>query len=161
MVSNSAVAAEAGPQAPTLMQWVVFHCAGEPFGFPLERVVEILTPRPFTRLPGAGAEVCGLVGAGGRVVTVVDIGVLLGLRPAAADPDHRLLLLGIGERRIGAAVEHVAAVTPARLDTDTNGEADKPFRTVANAAWLGTGRAPDGGFTALDPEPLLRHLLQT
>jgi chemotaxis signal transduction protein len=58
----------------------------------LDCVVEIIPPRPFTRLPGAGADVCGLVGVGGRVVTVFDLGVVLGLGRAADHADHRLLL---------------------------------------------------------------------
>jgi chemotaxis signal transduction protein len=110
----------------------------------LDCVVEIIPPRPFTRLPGAGADVCGLVGVGGRVVTVFDLGVVLGLGRAADDADHRLLLLELGRRRLGAAVEDIVTIAPARIDAhDVDG------------AVVGTGHMPDLEFTALDPRTLL------
>lgn len=138
---------------PASTQWVVFTCAGQRFGVPLGDVREILTPRPFTRLPGTGPEVCGLVGIRGRVVTVLDLGVVLGLRAAGSLPDHRLLLLEPGAGRIAAAVEEVAAISAADLEPAPGAE---PGR--ANVA--GTGRAEDGTFTALDSAALTRHLLQ-
>ena len=150
LVSNTALASEAGLVVPAAAQWVVFVCAGRRFGVPLDTVSEILTPRPFTRLPGTGPEVCGLVGIRGRVLTVLDLGVVLGLPAAGPPPDHRLLLLDLGTRRIGAAVEEVAAISPALVER-TAEESNSPV--------LGTGRAEDGAFTALDPAALTRHLL--
>lgn len=153
MVSETAVVAEAGTYAPATAQWVVFRCSGRRFGFPLERVSEILTPRTFTRLPGAVAGVCGLVGFRGRVITVFDLGVVLELDSAAASfPDHRLLLLKLGTRRIGAAVDEVERIVSARLT---------PARAAGGARWvMGTARAEDGEFVALEPQELLRDLLQ-
>lgn len=134
---------------PDASQWVVFRCEGRPFGFPLERVSEIITPRPFTRLPGTGPEVCGLVGIRGRVMTVLDLGVLLGLRPAAAQDDHRLLVLDMKRLRMGVVAEEVVAVVSAQvLDAGEEGP-----------AVLGTGRSDEGDFTALAPERLLAPLL--
>lgn len=150
-MSNTAVVAEAGTDAPAAAQWVVFRCGERRFGFPLESVSEIITPRSFTRLPGTGAAVCGLVGVRGRVVTVFDLGVVLGIESAAAFPDHRLLLLALGNRRIGAAVTDVVSIAPARIAQPRPG-ADE---------WnMGTGRMEDGDFAALAPDRLLEHLLQ-
>lgn len=147
-VSNTAVVAEAGTHVPAALPWVVFACEGRHYGLPLEHVSEIITPRPFTRLPGAGREVCGLVGIRGRVVTVFDLGAILGLRSAASFPDHRLLLLELGVRRVGAAVEEVVDIAPARIE-----------RTAGEAGVIGTGYVSDATFTALDPQSLLRRLL--
>jgi purine-binding chemotaxis protein CheW len=151
MVSNTAVVAEAGTDAPAEAQWVVFRCGGRRFGFPLESVSEIIPARAFTRLPGTGVEVCGLVGVRGRVVTVFDLGIVLGFESAAASPDHRLLLLALGNRRIGAAVAEVVSVAPAPIVAPAAGSSE----------WLlGSGRAEDGEFAALAPDRLLQHLLQ-
>jgi purine-binding chemotaxis protein CheW len=155
MVSTS-VAAEAGSYAPPEPQWVVFLCDGRPFGFPLERVTEIMTPRPFTRLPGAGGEVCGLIGVRGRIVTVIDLGVVLGNREAATNVNHRLLLLDLGARRIAAAVDDVLAIEPATLRPYPEGLPGE----VHDAALLGTAVAEVGGFVAMDPAALLERLLQ-
>ena len=147
IVSKAAVA-EAGTHVPAAMPWVVFSCEGRRFGVPLERVSEIITPRPFTRLPGAGPEVCGLVGVRGRVMTVLDLGIVLGLRSAASLPDHRLLLVDLGARRIGAAVEEVVDIAPARIEKEDG-----------SAGVLGTGYLMEAAFTALDPQGLLEGLL--
>jgi purine-binding chemotaxis protein CheW len=151
MVSNTAVVAEAGTDATAAAQWVVFRCGDQRYGFPLESVSEIITPRSFTRLPGTGAAVCGLVGVRGRVVTVFDLGVVLGRESAAAFPDHRLLMLALGNRRIGAAVTDVVSIAPARIAGP---------RPDAEAWIMGTGRVEDGDFAALSPDLLLQHLLQ-
>ena len=148
---NNAVVAEAGTHAPAVAQWVVFRCSGRRFGFPLETVSEIITPRLFTRLPGTGSDVCGLVGVRGRVVTVFDLGVVLGLQSSVTTIDHRLLLLTLGSRRIGAAVDEVVSIAPARV---------RAGRADADRIWIvGTGAAEDGEFIALAPQLLLQHLL--
>lgn len=155
---TTAHVAEAGTGAPAATQWVVFRCADRRFGVPLESVTEIITPRPFTRLPGAGAEVCGLVGVRGRVVTVLDMGILLGLPASRLVADHRLLLLDVTGRRLGAAVDDVVAVAAARMEPLT---ATEPLRTSDAAAVLGAARSDDGVFTALDPVRLLAYLVRT
>jgi purine-binding chemotaxis protein CheW len=147
-VSNTAVVAEAGTNVPVSLPWVVFTCADARYGVPLECVSEIITPRPFTRLPGAGREVCGLVGVRGRVITVFDLGAVLGLRSAISLPDHRLLLLDLDTRRVGAAVEDVVDIAPARLE-----------REDGAAGVVGTAHMADATFTALDPRLLLRRLM--
>lgn len=149
-------AAEAGIDVPAATQWVVFRCAGRRFGVPLARVTEIIAPQPFTRLPGTGREVCGLVGVRGRVVTVLDFGEMLGGRPATAAPDHRLLLLDIAGRRLGAAVDEVmeialASVGPRAETGDDDG--------IPDGTGLGMGRSDDGEFIAVDPEALTARLL--
>ena len=147
-MSNNAVVAEAGTHVPAALPWVVFSCDGKRFGVPLDHVCEIIAPRTFTRLPGAGPEVCGLAGVRGRVVTVFDMGAVLGLRRAATLPDHRLLLMDLGTRRIGAAVEDVVDIAPAQVERE-NGA----------AGIVGRGQIQDGDFTALDPQVLLGRLL--
>ena len=69
---------------------------------------EILRPRRATRLPGAPAAVMGLVNVRGQIVTVVDLGVALGLRtePAAG----AVMLVEHGPKLVGAAVDEVLEV---------------------------------------------------
>jgi chemotaxis signal transduction protein len=155
MVSDSIVA-EAGSPAPPEPQWVVFLCDGGSFGFPLERVTEIMTPRHFTRLPGAGAEVCGLIGVHGRVVTAIDLGAVLGKRGAVGRVDYRLLLLDLGPRSVAAAVDDVLAIEPAVLRPSADGLPG----VVPAEALLGTATAEVGAFVAIDPAALLDRLLQ-
>ena len=147
-MSNIAAVAEAGTHAPAGLPWVVFSCAGRRFGVPLECVREIIAARPFTRLPGAGPEVCGLAGVRGRVVTVFDMGAVLGLRSAATLPDHRLLLMDLDARRIGGVVEDVVDIAPAEIEI-----------REGLVGVVGRGQMHDADFTALDPQVLLGRLL--
>ena len=101
MVSTADVLAPEGVVSIPAPQWVVFACDGHRFGVPLALSREILPPRVFTRLPGCGPEVCGLLGLRGKVITVFDFGAVLGLRGATTFPDHRLLLLDHGEGHHG------------------------------------------------------------
>jgi chemotaxis signal transduction protein len=105
-------AAEAGTIAPAAPQWVIFVCSGTCLAIELERVQEILTPRPFTRLPGAGAAAAGLVAVRSRIITTYDLGLALGLSAAATCPDHRILLVEDGVRVTGLVVDEVLAVAP-------------------------------------------------
>lgn len=159
---SNTVAAEVGAYAPSAPEWVVFACSAHLFAFPLAHVREILTPRPFTRLPGAGAGVCGLIGLRGRVVTVLDLGIILGVQPAAAGADHRLLLVDCGTRRVGIVVDEVVVIARAELDrrlADDGGMA-AVLPPVAAAGVSGTATIEAGRFVALDPEAVTAQLLQ-
>jgi len=140
-------------------QWVVCACEGHWLAFPITSVREILPPRRFTRLPGTGPEVCGLIGLRGRIVTVLDLGAILGLTPSASREEHRLVLLEHETRVIGMAVDSMVAVTRAAardlsLPKETRGVFDIERDDV-----IGVGTLDDRPFTAIDPHPLIRRLL--
>ena len=149
-------APEVGTGAPAVSRWVVFRCGEQRFGVPLAQVNEIVPPLPFTRLPGAGADVCGLVGVRGRVITVFDLGMMLGDQAAAGVVDHRLLLLELGGRRLGVAVDEVCEIASAALERALS-EAE-PDRM--GPAAIGVARGEDGPFTALDASRLLLHRMR-
>lgn len=153
MVSSNAADDDAAVSHPAHARWVVFACAGRRYAFPLEHVSEIVAPRPVTRLPGVGPEVCGLIGVRGRAVTVLDFGAMMGAEPAATRPDHRLLLLELDQRHIGFAVDEMLAIRPAQVEAGG-------VVAVGTEAVLGTGVAEGEPFVALDPVRLTAALLQ-
>lgn len=140
-------------------QWVVFACGEHRFGLPLDRSREILPPRPLTRLPGCGPEVAGLVGIRGRVLTVFDFGVLLTGRPAAHNPDHRMLVVVVAGKRVAVLVDEIIAVSRESsgvLPLDAN--ALRPYDMDRDDV-LGIGAHDGEPFLAIDPERLLGRLL--
>lgn len=140
-------------------QWVVFACDGHWFAFPIDRVREILPARGFTRLPGCGAEVCGLIGLRGRIVTVFDFGAILGLRASAEVADHRLVLLEHDERVVGMAVDAMVAVTRmAAPEMSLSGEVLRSF-DMDREDVIGVGELDGRPFTAVDPDAILGRLL--
>jgi chemotaxis signal transduction protein len=78
---------------------------------PAEPVVEVITSRPYARLPGAAQSIAGLVTRRGRLLTVVDLGSALGKGSAAEDPDHRIVVVAFGGREVGIAVKDVLQFT--------------------------------------------------
>jgi chemotaxis signal transduction protein len=156
MESIADVQAPEGVASVAAPQWVVFACGGHEFAVPLVRAREILPPRDFTRLPGCGPEVCGLLGLRGHAVTVFDFGSTVGLRAATAFPDYRLLLLEHQDRLTGFAVERIVAVAHA---TQEQGAECKV--RLNDDEVLGHGTLEDDGrrFLIIDPDALLRRLL--
>ncbi|MGQ0814670.1 MAG: chemotaxis protein CheW [Gemmatimonadota bacterium] len=151
-------AAERVP-ASAASQWVVFSCGDYCFGLPLDRTREILPPRPITRLPGCGPEVCGLVGIRGRIVTVFDFGVIIGGRSALEHADHRMLVLFVQGRRIAAVVDAIIAVSREATGVmPLIGDALRPY-DIERDDLVGIGALDDRPFLALDPDRILGRLL--
>lgn len=149
-----------GSRATGMAQvWAVFGCDGHTFGFPLDRVREIVFPGPITRLPGCGPEVCGLVGLRGRIVTVFDVGAALGLRPSASQPDCRLLLVECGDRLVAGVVERVEAVREVPVRPLGRLRSILKGIDVEREAVLGVGKWAGEPFVALDSDRLLGALL--
>ena len=134
------------PVVPVLLAAV----AGAWHGIALPDVHEVVTSRPFTRLPGAAPEVAGLVNVRGRIVTVLDLGLALGGDAAAAAPGHRVVVLEHGGRLVGLAVEDVLRILrlrPSELD---------PSAPPAPAHIRATGQADGEPFSLLDTDVLLQ-----
>jgi chemotaxis signal transduction protein len=161
MVSTADVLAPEGVVSIPAPQWVVFACDGHHFGVPLALSREILPPREFTRLPGCGPEVCGLLGLRGRVITVFDFGAVLGLRGAAIFPDNRLLLLDHGEVVTGFLVDEIIAVVRAEARAADAAElpADLLFGLNGDDVLGIVHVESEEPFIAIDAEHILKRLL--
>ena len=154
-------AAETAERAAYLAspQWVVCSCDGHWLAFPITSVREILPPRTFTRLPGTGAEVCGLIGLRGRIVTVLDLGAILGVAPSASKEEHRLVLLEHEGRVVGMAVDEMVAVTRAAAREISLAKETRGMFDIERDDVIGVGTLNDRPFTAIDPAPVIRRLL--
>lgn len=154
MTASDAPAAEPGATADRAPPWLVFVCDDNDFAVPLAVVCEIVAPQRFTRLPGCGPAVCGLVGLRGRVITVFDLGAALGLRPSVDAADYRLLLIEHGARVVGVVVDAVAASHPLNVQAVVPDEVSRRFGEASGVAVLGGARV-----VALDTERILGRLL--
>jgi chemotaxis signal transduction protein len=158
-MESTAVTSDGGSAAASVARWVVLECHGRFLGVPLDRVREITSPRPFTRLPGCGPEVCGLVGLRGRVITACDLGVVLRLRPAASHPDHRLIFLDGGERALAVAVEAVLMMASAEPDEAAPEPSELRRLGLGAADVLGAATLGEMRVLLLDPDALIERLL--
>lgn len=146
------------PSSGPAPRWVVFSCEGHLFGVPVAQVREILRPATLTRIPGSGTEIAGLVNVRGRVVTVLDFGAALSLRPAVALPEYLLLVLEQEERPAALAVDRVLAIEhDAQGRLPLTAEALRAL-DVDTADVLGVGDWNGRPFLALDAPALLERL---
>lgn len=84
-----------------LDDFVTFYIADQMFGIPVLKVQDILQPEHIASIPLAPAEVKGSINLRGRIVTVIDVRVRLGLK-AKVKPAEKT---GSG-KGMGVTVEH-------------------------------------------------------
>ena len=133
---------------------VVFRLGDRSFGIDLAAVTEILRPRTATRLPGAPPAVLGLVNVRGRIVTVVDLAVALGLRAQAAP--GAVMLVEHGPKLVGAGVDEVLEVQRAREPADEEGG---PSAVPSSGTVHALEAHEEGVVVVLDIHDLLSHVL--
>lgn len=114
-------AVEARSDAAEQLELLTFSIAGEQYAVPIDEIVEIVTPRPVTRVPNADAAIVGIVSLRGTIVTMLD--VRAGLRhpqsPRTADTrvivvDHHGQTLGFEVDRVSRVIKvDAAAIEPA------------------------------------------------
>lgn len=107
---EDANAAAAPTPAPRRVQFVTFYLGGEAYGLPIESVQEILRVGDIVRVPQAPPYVRGVTNTRGRLLPVVELGLLLGSGPAAVDKDSRIVVAGVRGRRIGLLVDRATDV---------------------------------------------------
>lgn len=131
---------------PGISSWLGFELAGQHYGVSLADVREILRHEPPTQVPGAPADVLGIISLRGSIVTILDGCTRLGLHTPAAGPDQRLLIFHDDAETIGMRIDALQEV----LDLDTRELMPPPpgRATRADDPVLGT-LYRDGGFIAL------------
>jgi purine-binding chemotaxis protein CheW len=94
------------------LEVLTFRIDGEQYAIEVERVLEIASPRPLTRVPNAGAFVRGVMSLRGIVVTVVDVRGRL--RHARAGEGAQVIVVTDGTSHIGFDVDRV--LRPAKIE---------------------------------------------
>jgi purine-binding chemotaxis protein CheW len=146
--------------AQALPRALVCGSGRERFGIPVEAVAEVLPPQNTIPVPDGPPALVGLFGRGGRLVSVIDLALALGIEPAALDDNsHHIVLLRRDHPQVAFKVERAYAVADIMPLT---GEDAKGFR---NDAVAGYARVQDASaeqadtLSLLDPERLLRSFL--
>jgi purine-binding chemotaxis protein CheW len=91
-------------------QFVTFEAAGELMAADIFSVERVLRYEPPRLLPNSAAWLRGVIAHGGAAIPVVDLRERLGLPAAAPGEQTRILVMVVGEERIGLVVDAVRAV---------------------------------------------------
>lgn len=100
------------------LELLMFELAGELYAIDIEHVVEIVTPRPVTRVPNADASIVGIISLRGMIVTLIDARSRLRHRatPAASAPDERVIVVELAGENMGFVVDRVLRVVKIEAD---------------------------------------------
>ena len=99
------------------LELLTFVIAGEHYAVDIERIVEIVTPRPLTRIPNADASVVGIISLRGTIVTLVDVRRKLRHATGANTHDTRIVVIDFRGEMVGFVVDRVLRVV--KIDRDS------------------------------------------
>ncbi|MBN2644457.1 MAG: chemotaxis protein CheW [Desulfuromonadaceae bacterium] len=94
---------------------ITFQLGDSVFAIPSDQVQEVVKPSLFTPVHHAPDYVLGIRNLRGRVVTLIDLSVRLGLGEALECPDNRVLIVAWRHEIVGLLVDRIAdtvAITP-------------------------------------------------
>lgn len=80
------------------------------YGIDLDFIVQIVKPPAVTWVPRSEPHILGVVSIRGAVVTLVDLKQLMDLEPSPMPRGARVLLVEIGQERVGLLVDGVTKV---------------------------------------------------
>jgi purine-binding chemotaxis protein CheW len=148
--------------AQALPRALICGSGRERFGIPIEAVAEVLPPQKYMPVPDGPPALVGLFGRSGRLVSVIDLALALGIEPSSTkDEGQHFVLLRRDQPPVALRVERAYAVADVRLLT---GEEATGFRTeavIGYARLQDTAGDPADTLSLLDTERLLRPFLST
>lgn len=103
---------EAPVQSGEQIELLTFVIAGEQYAIDIENVVEIVTPRPVTKIPNANSSVVGILSLRGTIVILVDARGSLGHPPGGGGggADARIVVVQHESENLGFMVDRVLRV---------------------------------------------------
>lgn len=97
-----------------VLQCVTFDLNGETYALDVMRVQEVLRVGEISPVPGAPDYVLGIINLRGKVVTVIDARLRLGLSDAENTDLSRIIVLEAAGQDVGILVDGVAEVVQIR-----------------------------------------------
>jgi purine-binding chemotaxis protein CheW len=90
--------------------FLCFVLGHEEFGVDLQLVRQVVKPPPVTRVPRAPEHILGVVSIRGTVVTLIDLGLLMGFGATGWPRGVRILLIEVEGELVGLLVDRVTMV---------------------------------------------------
>jgi purine-binding chemotaxis protein CheW len=145
---NSAAAAPAKAAGEETFHLVTFRLAREEYGVEIGRVQEIIRAIDITQVPGAPAHVQGVINLRGRIIPVIDLRKRFGLAEVPLTDRHRIIVVELGEKRLGMMVDSVSKVV--RFASTLLEELPEEATTVDQHYIRGVGKLDDRLIILLD-----------
>lgn len=107
---NQVESAGTRDQSETLLHLVTFQLGKEEYGVEIASVQEIIRATDITPVPGAPSHVRGVINLRGKIIPVVDLRRRFALAAVEASESQRIIVVELGEKRIGMLVDSVSQV---------------------------------------------------
>jgi purine-binding chemotaxis protein CheW len=128
----------------------------EMYGIAIENVESVVRWEPLTRLPRMPRFLAGIYSLRSQVIPIMDMRLRLDLPAAACTPNHRIVIIRVGDLTVGLIVDSVREVVwieAAQIETRVPLVSD---REDAAAAYIrGIANLPQGFVILLDVACLL------
>lgn len=132
----------------TFFHLVTFHLASEEYGLDIGSVQEIIRATDITPVPGAQAHVRGVINLRGRIIPVIDLRKRFGLPEVAMSDARRVIVVDLGEKRLGMLVDGVSQVI--KLPVAVVEEIPEEATTIADNYIQGIGKLDNRLIIMLD-----------
>lgn len=93
-----------------LFHLVTFYLGKEEYGVAISSVQEIIRATDITPVPGAPSHVRGVINLRGKIIPVADLRRRFGLPPIEENEVRRIIVVELGEKRVGMLVDSVSQV---------------------------------------------------
>lgn len=107
---NAKVVATEKVKGETIFHLVTFSLGREEYGVEINSVQEIIRAADITPVPGAPVHVNGVINLRGKIIPVVNLRRRFGLPEVEANEEQRIIIVEIGEKRLGMLVDSVSQV---------------------------------------------------
>lgn len=138
------------------LELLTFMVAGEQYAIEIEKIVEIIAPRPTTRVPNAAANIVGIISLRGTIVTILDFRGMLGHPPSEGEgPDTRMIVVEHAGEIAGFVVDKVwrkISIDPSEVESHPIVSANEQSEYIRGVFQQGSALS-----IVLDLERLLRR----
>lgn len=91
----------------SMTQLLYVRAGGQRCGLPLEQVLAVIEPGPVQAVPGRLAALRGITEARGRMVSLLNLGVLLGAPMPPGSGGGMLVIARVGGREVALEVDEI------------------------------------------------------
>ncbi len=123
-----------------LIEICTFYLRNQIYGVNIQNVREINKNQVYTKTPRAPEFVLGVMNLRGRIVTVIDLAVKLGLSPSRTTSETRILIVDSHNEYVGLLIDRIGDVVSA-----PGADIDPPpanLDDVAGAMTVGVYKSP-------------------
>ena len=138
-----------------LLELATFYVSDALCGIDILKIQEINKHTAVTAVPQAAEYVQGVLNLRGRIVTIIDLGIKLGLAPIKKSKDNRNIIVDSQDEQIGLLVDRISDVLIA--DADKIEQAPANIGGVQGKYFEGVFKTDQSLIGILDIEEVLKE----